>query len=133
MTDEMARAEDARFAVAPSAKGELLALADRCEALNADSSVLDARTLDKAIHVAMFGAPTSRLDPGLPRYTTSLDAAASLVPEGAEYSLTNLYGVAHAECPLNASDIGWQDGRHEGGLMAPALCAAALRARASNG
>lgn len=66
-----------------------------------------------------------------PRYTTSLDAAVTLVPDGAEWNLTNLYGVAHSEVGLNFSDGNWQTGRHIGGHLALALCAAALRARAA--
>ncbi len=55
----------------------------------------------------------------------------TLVDEGIEWNITNLYGVAHAEVGLNFSDGNWQTGRHKGGHMAIALCAAALRARAA--
>lgn len=66
-----------------------------------------------------------------PPYTASLDAAVTLVPEGIEWNITNLYGIAQAEVGLNFSDGNWQTGRHKGGHLALALCAAALRARAA--
>lgn len=68
----------------------------------------------------------------VPRYMESLDAALMLVPEGAEKSLSDLYGEARAEVGLNFHD-GSYTGEHKGGSLAIALCIAALRARADGG
>lgn len=68
---------------------------------------------------------------GCQHYTTSLDAALSLVEKmlpGAEFSLTNLYGVALAELPLNGDDnTPWETGRHIGVDLPRALLVALLR------
>ena len=61
-----------------------------------------------------------------PHPTRSLDDAVALVPNGAEISLTNLYGVAHAEVGLNFEE-GPKHGRHEGGNLKLALCIAILK------
>lgn len=70
-----------------------------------------------------------RLKP--PRYTSSLDAAATLVSEGVEWNLTNLYGVARAEVGLNFSDISWESAARPDGNLVMALASAALKARAA--
>ena len=62
-------------------------------------------------------------------YTTSIDAALTLLDEGWEYEITTLYGVAHVELPLNASDIDPQIGRRKDDNVPLALCIAALKAR----
>jgi hypothetical protein len=66
----------------------------------------------------------------IPNYTASIDAALTLVPEGAEIEIHNLYGVAVAKVGLNFHD-GPEFGEHLGGLLPIALCIAALRARAA--
>ncbi|WP_119270833.1 hypothetical protein [Taklimakanibacter deserti] len=66
-----------------------------------------------------------------PHYTLRLDAAISLVEKmlpGAEFNLTNLYGVAQAELPLNHSERGWETGRHKGGSLPRAVLIAMLAA-----
>ena len=98
-------------------------LADRCEREE------PSRGLDCAIGCAV-GEVADDFDFALD-YTTSLDAAVMLCPEGIEWNLTNLYGIAMADVGLNFSDGNWQTGRHKGGHVALALCAAALRARAA--
>ncbi len=60
-----------------------------------------------------------------PFYTKSIDAALSFTPEGAEISLTNLYGLPTADVGLNF-DTHSQAGR--GATLAIALCIANLRA-----
>ena len=65
----------------------------------------------------------------IPRYTTSIDAALTLLDEWWEYEITTLYGVAHVELPLNASGIDPQIGRRKDGDVPLALCIAALKAR----
>ncbi len=62
------------------------------------------------------------------RYTESIDAAMTLVPEGMEKDFTDLYGVARVSVGINA-EPGPFYGTHEGGSLAIALCIAALRAR----
>lgn len=141
--------------VAPSAADVLLALADRCE--REESS----RELDEAIARALNwrvmqerGAPrywihpdtplhAGILDPGYhlafpPRFTTSLDAAVTLVPEetfwtmgkGKESDDEPMFGaIIETTGPSYArEEIGTGESRHG---LAPALCAAALRARAA--
>lgn len=67
--------------------------------------------------------------PGDPKYTSSLDAAMTLVSEGCEISITDLYGVAHTEVGLNHND-GPEIGRREDGDLKLALVIAALKFRA---
>jgi hypothetical protein len=89
------------------------------------------RELDAAIDVAMFGGetiwkqanytmdmyPASRrpnkayiggfANEHVPLVTSSVDAALLLVAQklpGAEYQISNLYGIAHVEMPLNATN-----------------------------
>ena len=62
----------------------------------------------------------------------SIDAALALVEAvlpGAEFSLTNLYGVAMAELPLNYTDGTVGAARLEHGNLALALCLALVRAK----
>jgi len=64
-----------------------------------------------------------------PAYTSSLDAALGLVEAtlpGAEWEMTNLYGICRARIELNRSDAQWSDG--EGATPALALLAALLAA-----
>ena len=61
-------------------------------------------------------------------YTTSIDAALTLMPEGWEYEITTLYGVAHVELPLNTNDIP-SVGRREDGNVPLALCGAIMKVR----
>ena len=61
--------------------------------------------------------------------TTSIDAALTMLDEWWEYEITTLYGIAHVELPLNASDIDPQIGRRKDDNVPLALCAANLRAR----
>lgn len=66
-----------------------------------------------------------------PAYTTSLDAALTLVPEGTEYQINNLYGVAQVELPLNSNSPILV--RREDGNVVLALCIAAMKARQADG
>jgi hypothetical protein len=66
----------------------------------------------------------------LPCPTGSIDAAMTLGEPGSEISISTLYGVAHVEYPLNFADCPPYGGQHVGGLIAPAICAAMLRAMA---
>lgn len=66
----------------------------------------------------------------LPKYSSSIDAAMTLVPEGMEKDFTDLYGVARVSVGINANP-GPFYGTHEGGSLAIALCIAALKAQLS--
>jgi len=66
--------------------------------------------------------------PQPPNYTGSIDAALTLVPEGCEIELTNMYGVARAAVGLNYKDGPFYGDCETGGLPI-ALCIAALKAR----
>lgn len=64
----------------------------------------------------------------VPRYSTSIDAALTLLPLGYEYDLTNIYGVARVSVGLNC-EPGPFYGANECGSVPLALLAAILRAR----
>jgi hypothetical protein len=64
-----------------------------------------------------------------PAYTTSLDAALSLLPEGAEYSIGTLYGVADVELPLNFNSREPERVRRKDGNVILAVVTAAIKAR----
>lgn len=66
----------------------------------------------------------------IPKYTASIDAAMTLVPKGAEIQLTDIYGVAAATVGCNTPEP--EHAWHKGGILALALCAAALRARGTS-
>lgn len=65
----------------------------------------------------------------LRHFTSSIDAAITLVPEGAEWNATNIYGIARTEVGLNFNDYGPFYGERKDGNIAIALCIAALKAR----
>lgn len=68
---------------------------------------------------------------GPPAYTDSVDACIALAERllpGAEFELTNIYGVARASIPLNDSRYPASDGEHKGGSLALALLDAILSA-----
>lgn len=64
----------------------------------------------------------------VPCFTSSIDAALTLVPEGSEWSASTLYGIARTEVGLN-HDGGPFYGERKDGNVAIALCIAALKAR----
>ena len=116
---------------------ELLALAARCEAASGPD-----RELDAAICVALGIEPQAREMLQFPAYdgcvryfTASLDAAMTLVPEGWDWGIA-WFG------PRGSEAQAWPRGDHTSerkaigssdGDVAVALCAAALRARATQG
>lgn len=63
----------------------------------------------------------------VPSYSTSIDAALTLLPEGLEFEFTNLYGVAAVGMGLNTESPCYA--RREDGDITLALLAAILRAR----
>lgn len=112
----------------------LLELAERCEKAEGPSD-----TLDVELTLAVF--PDSYPAPKLMRYTASLDAALTLVPEGylwtaATYRAEEDAPPYYADCmsPETFSGAEWGEA-FTGQANGPALglCAAALRARATQG
>lgn len=67
----------------------------------------------------------------IPSPTGSIDDALTLLSEGSEISLTNLYGVARAHVDMS-DELGGAYGDHEGGHLALAICIAALKAQQVN-
>ena len=63
----------------------------------------------------------------VPSFTTSIDAALTLLPKGMEFELTNLYGVAAVGMGLNTGSPCYA--RREDGNITLALLSAILRAR----
>lgn len=97
---------------------DLEALARRCE------SEEPSWQLDIAIGEAVFGVKYGTA--GAPRFSSSLDAAVSLVPS--EHK--DHWGVAQAG-PDCVAHVGNQENEGPAKTPALALCAAALRARAA--
>ena len=119
----------------------LLALAERCE-----QAAGPDRELDCHIHALIEGRnirperwiETVRLhDHAVPRYTASLDAAVTLVPEGYYWQAAN--GKRRHSEPQACADLFVAHGPNRGDMSftadaataALALCAAALRVRAA--
>lgn len=104
----------------------LLDLAARVEA----ASVPD-RELDRAIELAVF---PDRLSPPveleLLAYTSSLDAAMTLVPEGWVWSINTFAGGKASACLMNERDEIVRPAEQYIASPALALTAACLRARA---
>jgi hypothetical protein len=138
-------------------KDKFLELVERCEQATGPDRELDASifkalgapvpfqffnklvalTFDEAeqCYFAPIGDMRVRYEP--PTYTASLDAAMTLVPEGMMFCVTNV-GVDHPTKPdlsRSSAIVGKPDdpkrGYNTGATPALALCAAALRARAS--
>ena len=101
---------------------ELRALADRCE--REEPSLL----LDFDIHHAVAARKAESIPSS---YTTSLDAAVTLVPEGWSISVGCSENRKHAQVQLGRSYPTNKVVTLEGRTMALALCAATLRARAA--
>jgi hypothetical protein len=97
------------------------------------------RTVDAEIYVAVHGLVKTgalRSDgsvrTAVPRYTASLDAAITLVPEGCQWSFDSHYGIARVFTYFSG-DQGPDCLEHEAEAVTPALAltATALRARAA--
>jgi hypothetical protein len=107
----------------------LLTLAERCERAAGPDRELD---VDIAEQVSLW---TQQLT--APDFTTSLDAAMTLVPEGLEWG-AGTYGNPDTEgpwawCATQQQSAECEFGYSRGATPALALCAAALRARAAMG
>lgn len=74
-----------------------------------------------------FIRPNGYKSPLLPDWTTSIDAALSLVGEGVEYEITNLYGVARVAVGLNFQSSPEYASRKDGNVIL-ALVTASLKA-----
>ncbi len=109
---------------------KLLELADRVEALSGPDREVDCLIAD-----AVLGPVRKPYVRGhCEKYTASLDAAMSLVPDGCTWGLTTSQRQGTLAEVYREDANGLTYGRQPSGraaLPAPALCAAALRARAS--
>jgi hypothetical protein len=113
-------------------------LAERCERAAGPDREIDMeiyRSLDHAIEQSWPHWNKEQQDMVTPEYTTSLDAALTLVPEGHDIKITQASGPGRSDwygnCKLRND---WGDGIcHKGNAAsgALALCASALRARAA--
>lgn len=114
-------------------RDELLALAERCEKASEGSRELDA-AIHRLLHpeVQVFGdyvIDSLGFGRAIPSFTTSLDAAMTLVPANHDWSLFFDNGAAMAGCmPASEDGCDWTD--VPGATPALAICAAALRAQA---
>ena len=101
---------------------DLIALAKACERATGPDGALE-RAIDRALYGSIMATDH--------RYTASLDAAMTLVPEGEGFELLTMHGKPTAFVSAGAA-IDWCDGNTvEAATPALALCAAALKARAS--
>lgn len=97
------------------------------------------RELDHAIHYQVVVVKSDRFTEqswtqkataenwNTPRYSTSIDAVLTLLPEGLEFEFTNLYGVAAVSMGINTESPCYA--RREDGNITLALLSAILRAR----
>jgi hypothetical protein len=123
---------------------ELNALADRCEreegswrlTCEIEAAITGATLRDDMVHLGVpiwledFDKPAGRKQWRPQAYTTSLDAAVTLVPEGWAW-LHSSFDVMTC-VKLTEDDKEWPPRVHGTGRALPmALCAAALRARAA--
>ena len=124
---------------------DLLVLADRVEKLTGPDRDLEAEiwlactpgaTRDKWSYIHKATGRECTVDETrdatgrlviVPSYSTSIDAALTLLPEGLEFEFTNLYGVAAVGIGLNTESPCYA--RREDGNITLALLAAILRAR----
>ena len=100
-------------------RDELLALAARVQALTGPLFLIEQEIADAVGH-----DPRARL----PNYTTSIDAAQTLVPEGYIWTLYSDGGAVVEPCDDNPVELA--DGTIWAATPALALTAAALRAQA---
>lgn len=112
-------------------------MADYMSLIERLEKATEDRELDAAVYEARVGEVWNDFLSGpwaadgksrVPFYTSSIDAALSLVPEGAEYSITTLYGLAMVEVPLNFTDVDPQSATRKDGNVPLAICIAALKA-----
>ncbi len=125
-----------------SDRATLLALAARCEAATGAD-----REWDWRIYLAIKGRPWTATEDAwmrdngaqafpasLPRYTASIDAALTLVPDGWKWTLhsADTAGPPCAYCVPNMGRLPWPMWVNDVSAATPALalCAATLRARA---
>ena len=85
-----------------------------------------SRELDGEIYSAMSGKATGLNNAD--DYTTSIDAALTLVPEGYDWDVGRLNGRYIADVSRKVSEEGWLNQHARGPSSALALCIAALKA-----
>jgi hypothetical protein len=109
-------------------RDELNALADRVERATAPDRALDAE-IAKAVSLPLIEDHATGALGGTPAYTGSLDAAATLAPEGWWFDLKGV----NKRWPVVIYGRDTEEGGNAQQALtsAPALAAAALRARAA--
>lgn len=117
-------------------KAEILDLALRVEALEGADREVDC-LIKQAVgdpwdYAADWG-PRDNCKPVGKPYTSSIDAALTLVERGDEWQLSTIYNIARAEVGINRDhQTSWPGrGEHDGCNPVLAILAAALRAIAS--
>ena len=108
-------------------------LIKRLESATEGSRELDAAIIMSGLHVSMPDDPVG----WPPKFTTSIDAALTLVPAGRPWSITQQSsGVGYFADIAIKDDDGWWFEADGPGSEAPtpalALCIAALRARSAS-
>lgn len=133
-----------------AAHQDLIALAERVERLTGPDRAMDCQI---AVAVGWFAArkgqkssPIDYVDireagrenwPGyggdqlVPHLTESLDAAMTLLPDGAEYQISTIYGQAEVDLPLNGEPT--KTVRRKDGNVVLAFVECCLKARAASG
>lgn len=101
-----------------------MTLIEQLESAAEGSRALDAQIASQHGGFGGMGYETwDAIEADCPHYTTSLDAALTLVPEGREWSVTYLWdGRCGGTCDGHHADF-------KGATPALALCIAALKAR----
>lgn len=121
-------------------RAQLLALADRCEREEPSAALNEAIALAAGwrtvfLHGEPWWSPPGSLEwvMGIDAYTTSLDAAVTLVPEHWDW-MVHLYSAIEGHASQYVLAVVGIPGTHAeimAATPAMALCAAALRARAA--
>jgi hypothetical protein len=125
------------------AREKLIELAERCEKASEPDRETEARiAMELAWRKTTLGQAgrvwydqDGNLEAVPPKYTASLDAALTLLPEGSEWRLERRFSKAMSPAYASvwnpgATDVDFHANAH-GKSPALALCAAALRARAA--
>jgi hypothetical protein len=105
---------------------DLLGLAERCEAATCRDDLLAlaiARATNSVINAAPIGADGKGIE-HFRDFTGSIDAALTLVPEGAWWNVEGSAGSGYSACTMTPNE----SIAHTPAL---AICAAALRAKAT--
>lgn len=120
-----------RLESAPEGNRELDAeIALRCFPESYTRKTPDSDTRNGWVTGVLNGKPFASVE--APRYTTSLDAAMSLVPEGFVWQAMTDYGGYHQAAVSRHNGPFWTDTSTIAATAPLALCAASLKARVSD-